>query len=214
MGERTNNIITKEFTFNVTDEYLSQSNTEGKTGTLTYSGPDKWWVFAEADTGIVHLSPEYTEAMDGDLIPTPEGMVKVFIDANTETMMAYLVQGIVDPDMEYVEEVLPNGQVYREPATLLPHMVYDCDQIVYNADTGEFTMPWLEPHVTMDDIRTARNAWLDQTDTVLINKVLTDEQRTELENFRQELRDLTDQFSEYPAWKVAFPDAPAIGGLE
>jgi hypothetical protein len=203
MGERTNNIITKEFTYDVTDAWLSQSNDEGKTGTLTYEGPDKLWVFADKETGIVDLSPEYTEQTDGDLIPTPDDKIKVFIDANVHTLEAYIVLGHVNPDaITYTEETLPNGQIHREPETLLPHMVYNIDQMTYN------------PDVDWDDVRNARNTLLNNTDFVLINKILTEDERATLEAYRQELRDITTDFDGYPAWKVAFPETPNIGGLE
>jgi len=215
MGERTDNIITKQFTYAVTDEYLSQSNDLNKTATMEYEGPEKQYVFVDSETNILVHSPSYTLESDGDLIPVPAGHYRLEIDANENPMIAWIILGVVDANkIEYISETLPNGTIYKEPKDLLPNMVYETDEIVYNKDSGEFTIPWKEPHVDWDDIRNARNGLIKQTDTVLINSVLTDEERATLEAYRQELRDITDDFADFPPWKVGFPDAPKIGGLE
>ena len=48
--------ITKNFTYDIPNEYLSQSNSDGDTATASYTGPDRLYVYVDADTGRNTLS--------------------------------------------------------------------------------------------------------------------------------------------------------------
>ena len=43
--------ITKQFTYDIPDDYLSQTNSKGDTATATYTGPEKLYVFVDQVTG-------------------------------------------------------------------------------------------------------------------------------------------------------------------
>ena len=42
--------ITKTFTYDIPDEYLAQTNSNGDTATATYTGPDKLYVLS-----LIHI---------------------------------------------------------------------------------------------------------------------------------------------------------------
>ena len=46
-----NTIIEKDFTYNIPDDYLAQTNNDSKTAEATFKGPDKIWIFVDKDTG-------------------------------------------------------------------------------------------------------------------------------------------------------------------
>ena len=45
-----NKIISQTFTYDLPDDYLLTTNNLKKTGTWTYNGPDKIWVFVNKET--------------------------------------------------------------------------------------------------------------------------------------------------------------------
>ena len=57
-------IVTKQLTYTCPDELYSQSVAAGNTATVTYTGPDRMWVFVDDDTHTISL-PGYTSMDDG-----------------------------------------------------------------------------------------------------------------------------------------------------
>lgn len=213
MGERTNNIITKEFTYDIPDDYLGQTNDNNNTSTWTYEGPDQLYVFAYADTNIVDLSPSYTIAEDGDEVPEPTGMYRVKVDTSIDNHMplaSIIWQDLDFDNLVFKEETMPDGSIWRCLDPLPPHEVYDDDNITYNSETNTFTYPWMQPHVDWDEIRSARVGLLNMSDEAIKDKEeYTTEELEEIKIYRQKLRDLPELFDGYPAWKVSFPEIPA-----
>lgn len=212
MGERTNNIITKTFTYDIPDDYLGQTNTENKTSSWTYEGPDQLYVFAYADNNVVDLSPSYTIAEDGDEVPVPQGMYRVKVDTSKDNHMplaSIIWQDLDFANLTFNEETLPDGSVFRHLDPLPPHEVYDDDNITYDSATDTFTYPWMQPHVDWDEIRSARLGLLTQSDEAMKDQEdFTEDELTEIKAYRQKLRDLPNTFDGYPAWKVSFPQTP------
>ena len=60
MERKTNNIISKTFSYPIPDDYLYQTSAQNKTGTFTYNGPDKVWVFVDNETGKLTSGLHYT----------------------------------------------------------------------------------------------------------------------------------------------------------
>ena len=43
--------ITKNFTYDIPNEYLSQSNSDGDTATASYTGPESLYIYVDATSG-------------------------------------------------------------------------------------------------------------------------------------------------------------------
>ena len=214
MGDRSNNIITKEFTYNVPDDYLAQTNTDANTATWTYEGPDYMYVFANEDTNLVHTSPVYTIADDGDIIPTPVGYYKIEIDTTISNHMptaSIAYQNIDWNTLPKSSETLPDGSVYQMLDPLPPHEAYETSSITYDRETNTFTYPWNQPHSSWDRLVSARNSLLGQSDEWMKDAdEYTADQLTELTAYRQSLRNLTTTFSGIDPHKVPFPIVPSF----
>lgn len=216
MGIRENNIITKTCTYDMPDDYLHQTNTLGKTGSYDYEGPDKLWIFVDETTGRPLNGQVFTEKDDGDDIPTPPGMVKIFVDANIDTVMASMIWR--HKDYSYLPtqtEQLPDGTSYTRPINQPPDHTYEFMECVYNFATSSWTtpFPWKKPHMTMDGIKAARVALLAASDKFLAVTLLTDTERAAYEVYRQKLRDLPATFAGVDPWKIMFPVPPVVGAI-
>ena len=86
-----NTIIQKDFSYNLPDDYLAQTNADGKTANAKYNGPDKIWIFIDKDTGRSDTSRlVLTEEENGADFPVPEDQYKVEVDCNTDPTMCSL----------------------------------------------------------------------------------------------------------------------------
>lgn len=214
MGIRENTIITKTCTYDMPDDYLHQTNTLGKTGSYEYEGPDKLWIFVNEETGKPSSGQVYTIKDDGDEVPTPPGLVKVFVDANVETVMASMIWR--HKDYSYLPmqtEQLPDGATYTRPINQPPDHTFEFMECVYDFTTDAWVkpFPWKQPHVTWDDLRRARTALLAASDKTIATTLMSDEKRAEYEVYRQKLRDLPAVFDGIDPWKVPFPNEPTLG---
>ncbi len=212
MGIRENTIIKKTCTYDMPDDYLYQTNNLGLTGTYEYEGPDKLWIFVKEEDGKPFNGQVFTENDDGDLVPTPPGLIKVFVDANQETVLASMIWR--HKDYSYLPtqtENLPNGHTYTRPAVQPPDHTYEFMECVYNVNTGwAKPFPWKQPHMDWEGITKARNALLAASDKVLATNLLSDEKKAEWETYRQKLRDLPADFAGVDPWKIPFPDEPGV----
>lgn len=212
MGSKINNIVTTTFSYPVPDDYLHQTNSQNKTGTYSYTGPDKLWVFVDNTTGKLPSGICYTERDDGEDIPTPEGWTKVCVDSETEPA---LLSMIWNGDNDYSAlptktENLPDGHSYTRPDPTPPDHTYELMDCVYNVVTKSWNkpFPWKQSHMDWDQLKAARVALLNESDQILTTKQLTDEQKAAMEVYRQKLRDFPVTFAGIDPWKVSFPEIP------
>jgi hypothetical protein len=212
MAEITeDNNITVEFTYPLPDAYLHTTTDLNKTGTWTYNGPDKLWVFVDSTTGNPNPGLVYTEKMDGMAIPTPPGQTKVFIDAANEPLIANMFYDMTAlSGLPKTEETLPDGSKFVMTDPIPPGLTYDVEKMVYDVAQGAWQtpLPFLEPVIDWEFVRTTRNNMLERADTILMTKLLTDDQRSAMADYKQALRDLTDTFAGVDPWKINFPDLP------
>ncbi len=212
MGSKINNIITKTFSYPLPDDYLYLTNSQNKTGSYTYTGPDKVWVFINNETKKLDSGLHYTERDDGEDIPTPAGYTKVCVDANTDPeILSILWQG--DNDYSRLPtkvENLPDGSTYTRPDPTPPDHTFELMDCEYDLEAKAWKkpLPWKKPHMDWDGIRKGREGLLRESDLILSTKVLTDEQKAQLEEYRQKLRDIPSLFEGIDPWKVPFPDMP------
>jgi hypothetical protein len=214
MGIRQNTIITKTCTYDLPDDYLYQTNTLGLTGSYEYEGPDKLWIFVNEETGMPINGQVYTERDDGDEVPAPQGTIKVFVDANVETVLASMIWRHKDYSyLPTITEQLPDNTSYTRPEVQPPDHTYEFMECVYNVATNEWVkpFPWKKPHMTWEGIRQGRLSLLAASDRVLATTLLTTSEAAEYEVYRQKLRDLPAVFEGVDPWKIIFPEPPVIG---
>ena len=205
-----NTIIEKTFTYDLPDKYLYQTNNLKKTGTFTYKGPDKFWMFVNNETKKVNGRFHYLERDNGADVPTPEGLTKVFVDANENPLMASLIYNEVDYEKELGKTItdLPDGNQYWCPDPTPPDHTYELEDIEYDFETGKFVTPypWKKPYVTWEELINVRNNMLRMSDMKL--RIAAPEKQGEWEDYRQKLRDITTVFEGFDPWMVRFPQEP------
>lgn len=212
MERKTNNIISKTFSYPVPDDYLHQTSAQNKTGTFTYNGPDKVWVFVDNETGKLKSGLHYTERDDGADLPTPVGMTKVCLTAENDPELLSIVW-LGDNDYSTLPqkvENLPDGSTYSRPDPTPPDHTYELMECEYDfaTQTWKKPFPWKKPHMTWEELRRARVGLLAMSDEILATKLLSDETKAEMQVFRQTLRDLPATFDGIDPWKVPFPELP------
>lgn len=208
--------ITKTFEYDMPDAYLYQTSTLNKKGTFTYKGPRYLWIFADAETGKIKGKFHYTEADNGAVVPTPEGQIKIMVDADVNPLIASLVHNeIVYGDLPQTVEVLPDGSTYGHPDPQVPDHTVELEEVVYDAATESFVLNypdcWKKPHMTWEGIIAWRNQTLQSTDGKL--KTCTPDKVQAWQDYRQKLRDLPATFAGVDPWKIPFPNDPDWTGI-
>lgn len=194
MEEKRDNIINVTFTYDAPDDYLSQERTLGKTGTWTYEGPDKIYVFVDkADNK--YMGRWLSDKNDGADVPTPLDQYKVVVDCTTNPLLCTLVGADQVRDynlLDQFEEVLPDGKTYSRPNTPPPDHTYELSDLVYNSQTGTFNepYPWKKPHADWELMRLWRNNQLTATDHQGAAPDMPAAVKTAWEEYRQALRDM------------------------
>lgn len=210
MGERINKIVSKTFNYNLPDDYLHQTNSLNLSGSYTYNGPDKVWVFVDIETGKLMGGSYYTEKDDGDLIPTPENQKKVCLTADNDPIIISMIcqQGYVEGPTK--TENLPDGSTYERLDPTPPDHTYELMECEYDLenDSWKTPLPWKKPHMTWEILKLARNSMLNESDTILRTKLLSEEEIEKLQEYRQKLRDIPSTFAGIDPWKVPFPAMP------
>ena len=210
MGERVNTIVEKTFSYDLPDDYLHQTNTAGLTGTFTYNGPDRVWVFVDNNTRKLVSGLFYTEQDDGDLIPTDPNHTKVCVTAEHDPIIISMIVNQGYLDLPTKEELLPDGSYYRRPDPTPPDHTYELTECEYDLTNNSWIkpFPWKKPHMDWDTLKLARNMMLKESDGIIRNNILSDEELTKLEAYRQTLRDIPSVFAGIDPWKVPFPNMP------
>jgi hypothetical protein len=208
----TNTTVT--FTYNIADELYSSSNSENKTATAIYTGPDRSWIFVNAVTGDVEMQhPILTTKDDGADVPTPVGTRKVEVVAATDPIvMALIYPGKCEvQDQEMVTEILPDGSELTIEAKTRIDQTYELDELVHNG--SEWILPgFKQSNITWTDIINARNGMLLASDGK-ISPDQPDSVKQPWIDFRNTLRNLPATFgrgtaNETAAWKISMPKAP------
>lgn len=204
-----NRIISKTFTYKLADAYLHQTGNLNKTGTWTYTGPDKLWIFVNNETNKINSNFNYTERDNGADVPDTPGLTKVLIDTNVDPLLASILWNEVDySTLERAYETLPDGSEYWTPNPIPPDHTYELQEIEYDPSTGYFKQPypWKKPHMTWEEMRSARNNMLRISDGKI--RTASEEKKPDWEEYRQKLRDLPVIFAGVDPWKVPFPQEP------
>jgi len=230
----SNTIITKTFTYDLPDDYLAQTNADGKTATANYEGPDKIWVFINRDTGRSDTSRlVLTEEENGADFPVPEDQFKVEINCDTDPMLCSLFDAKVEWDtvvgQTNIVVNLPDGTTYERPDPTDVDHTYELDECAYNMDGtisedgttytgGTWTMQWKQPWTSWEQLIIVRNNGLTASDSKIADD-MPEAVKQKWLDYRQALRDLPATFgygtdNEIPAYMVNFPVEPGANILQ
>ena len=221
-----NTIIQKDFSYNLPDDYLTQTNADGNTANAKYNGPDKIWIFIDKDTGRSDTSRlVLTEEENGADFPVPEDQYKVEIDCDADPVMCSLFDAQTEWDtvvgQTNIVVDLPDGTTYERPDPTDVDHTYELDECVYNKDGtltdgkytgGTWTMKWKQPWTSWDQLIIVRNNMLAGSDSKIADD-MPDATKALWTAYRTKLRDLPALFKhgeadEFPAHMVNFPVEP------
>ena len=228
--------ITKDFTYDIPDEYLAQTKANGDTATASYTGPAKLWVFVQEQTGKnTSDAMQLDENWDGNPdLPAPEGQVKVELDcegADTLICAIFLPHSVSVKNVTDVVTELPEDYgKYSNPWPPTPDHAYEREMLVYKPDTadiadtagkehtgGDWELTFKQPWMTWGTMTQLRNDLLAMSD----GKVSFDQPDSVKQpwiDWRQKMRDLPTvwkrgEAGEFPAHMVKFPAEPTRGGF-
>jgi len=201
------------FSYPVPDSLFGQVDSEGKTVSAIYSGPDRAWVFVDADTGIFDQSePVFTSKDDGADLPTPLGYRKVEIVAQDNPLIMSLILTNNTTLVDTIEESeeLPDGNVFIFPIRS-PGNTYDNRQLTHNGTNWE-PLIYRSSDITWDDVLNRRNGLLVASDG-RISPDMPEPLKATWVEYRRKLRDITITYgkgteNEVEAWKVQLPLPP------
>jgi hypothetical protein len=202
------------FTYPIADELYSTSNSLNRTATASYTGPDRVWVFVDAETGDYDpVDRILTTRDEGGSVPVPVGKRRVEINAIDDPM----ILGIFHPhhctvqDQTVVSEDLPDGTTLTYNGTATVDETYHVTDFAH--DGTKWVMPaFRAPDQTWDDIISVRNGLLLASD----GKISPDQPesiKAPWVAYRQALRNIPDTFgkgteNEVLAWKISMPLMP------
>jgi hypothetical protein len=129
--------ITKEFTYNVTDDQYSQTNNNNSTATITYEGPDKKYIVVDRTTGkVTGRVIEESIWQDGEFNNQPDNDYAVEVDCNVNPLMCSLFPQYGRFDVEAMptssEDIPGSALPYVRNDPMLPDHVYEKEEIVYD----------------------------------------------------------------------------------
>lgn len=235
--------FSRTFNYNVPDDYLAQTNTEGKTAEWTYDGPRYLFVFVEKATGLLRptqSSINFNSApKESDIemaqIRAGRDQLAILIDMGSEDLTeAESVIGAIMfpkdtsaasgyPQKEY--KIEGDEQVYyARPEPTSPDHTYAADEIAYDVESSAWKtpLPWFKPWVTMEQHQAARDNLLNDAISNLDAETtdndgegnLTDAMREKLEAFIEELEGVYTKFAGWQPHMIPFPDDPRTSWID
>lgn len=215
-------MIEFEWEMKIPNDYLvDHSQSEGKTRTCVYDGPDKIYLIVNNETGKEDYGP-ITEREKNDGRPVPTGCRYVEVDCTENPLVCQLRGPVIDEVEEdnEIEEPHPHSpeiEGYPRYSRWWPILARD----VYNGmdltidKNDNITVPvfTLAQHMfnrdtlpTWEDVRRERNQLLTSSDSQF-----TEDMPAEIKNewlqYRQRLRDITTKLADVPA-HIAFMMMP------
>lgn len=215
------NIITKTFTYNLPNIYGSQDDSEGKTGTLEYEGPEWFFVFVNEKTGILRrdmdtVATDLSNEIEEEAIAKcEEGTVQVLVNANDEPEVAYIMFGLEPKDSEISEERVFLNEGDLEPlfvnsSPLPPKDAYEVENFRWVFGSRSFAKP-LPYNIT----KTEKENWLGQIELAkeeaqedIDSGELTAEELTLYNEYMDKLNSWEETTSSYPFHLVPMPRHP------
>jgi len=216
--------LTKTITYKIPNERYGTDDSEGKTSTHTYVGPSHLMLFMDKETHMVK------EVQDMDNLceqPTPLDFYELVLDCDesVENCIRCTLIGPVGYDKPKVYEVAvgPENQknnVIKDPTHISE--VYDQNSVAegYNGsewadltyETGRCgddfpNNEWGRDNWNMEFIRGVRNDDLEASDAAT-SEDMPDSIKQKWIDYRQQLRDLPNDWDGVPADLIVIPQAP------
>lgn len=227
--------ITKNFTYDLPDEYLAQTNADGQTATASYTGPEKLWVFVdEATRENKSDAMPIDENWDDNGMPAPTGQTKVELDckgADTLICAIFLPHSVTLSQTNVAVDLPEDYGTYVHAVPTLPDQTYERELLKYKPDTatvdndngdnmnrgGEWELTWKQPWVTWATMTQTRNDQLAMSDSK-VSFDQPDSVKGPWVEWRQKMRDMPTvwkrgEADEFPAHMVKFPIEPTRGGF-
>jgi len=198
--------IQKTVTYNMPDEYEGNTNTQGKTSTMSYDGPEQLILWIVKETGYIEQTwdkDDYTEQ------PVPLHLEVKTLDADSDENMVkigLLFGGFATPKV-YEIRVGPEGDKNSESVDPSDaRRIFSENHILedYTAPL-EFRTDWR--HYDDDFIRSERNAKLKQSDSRIAEDMPADIKQNWLDH-RQKLRDIMQDWAAVPNHFIKWPADP------
>ena len=188
--------ISKEFTYNTTDDQYSQTNHNANVATLTYTGAAVKYLVINSSTNKLtgKIIPE-SQWDNGEFNNQDDGEYAVRVDCNKDTLICALIpaDGNFELDkLATVSEDIPGSALpYVRNDPILPDHTYEVTEIQYNPSTEQFVkpFPWKAPIETWPEFITLRNKMLHNADHRL-SEDLPESVYNKVAKYKKYLRDL------------------------
>lgn len=218
----TNTIVTKTFTYKVPNSMYGSSDSDGKTVTASYNGPDRCWVFVDTDgdeKGKLNVMPsEWTAEEDGETLPVPEGTTRIEVTVEDDPLVCAILNvgdsTVTIADQTTEEETLPDGSKFTyNGKPEIAETYKQKDDLEYDLSAESWKTPaYVDAPSNWATVINVRNSMLEASDS----KIAPDQPDAVKDPwiaYRTKLRDLPATFKkgesdEVDAWKVPFPIAP------
>jgi hypothetical protein len=222
--------ITTSFTYDLPDEYLTQTSELNKTATGTYSGPHKMFVFVDRETGLLQISQSFIATSgkpeEVEIANIRAGVDKIAVllnplENNLDALIASFYINIdSSPESGYPQKsyALDDGTVYyTRPDPTTPDHTYEGSQIFYDVENGNWKtpLPWKLAHITMEEHVIARDSIVagTQTDLDENGNLYTQEMKDKLQEFIDTLSSCYDMYENVPAHMIPFPADPKVNWI-
>jgi len=216
-----------DFTYNMPDKYLYDTNNLGLTADFTYVGPAKFWCYVDRKTNCI--LPTYdVEAYTGepeqaDRLTSQGGLSEaaILVDARSEPLLATLLWMDIDqadyPQTEFTREDIDpsDNTVYYSRATIpVPDHTYEVSEIKYDFVANEWVkpFPWKKPHMTYEQLDAAAQSMV--TDAIASITTYTEQGNsdmvTKMTAYKEDLENIVTRFPRdtWDPWMIPFPQDP------
>jgi hypothetical protein len=213
-------IISKSFTYDVPDLYLTTDTTEGKTGTVTYNGPDEMWVFVNKQTGklnwAMHCIPNSDISMQ-ELAEIHAGQdhKAILVNFTQNPLICWAMFGEYDEENASVTELTLDGETepyFTQFDPVPPNDIYDFASFVYlfNNNAWQTPFPMLTPQRTEEAFLENLNEIVEDIDEIIADDEHPNSYNEALEAYKAEIQNLPTRFAGVPFYMWKMPESPEI----
>lgn len=213
-------IITKDFTYAVPNEYLSTDTSEGKTGTVSYHGPDEIYVFVDKKTGKLDWSMHCLINHDETIyelaqIHAGQDRKAILVTFDQNPLICWAMFGEYDEENASETSYTLEGETkpyFSHFDPIPPHEVYDYPEFTFLFDNAAWKTPYpmKTPAMTREqwdevlaDMITDAQECIDATD-------VDDEDTAAMVAYKEELEALPTKFADVPWYMWGVPPGPEI----
>lgn len=183
-------MLTKKFTYPLPDENFFPEVSGKRIGEFTYEGPEKFTVRLTEDGFVKTIDPSLTENENPNLLKE--------VDAHSQPEVAYLLYCVSEPqDYIYEDEILENGEVYKNITNPSLHEVYD---VFYNFSTDS----WELSVIVKELFNPAREIATNNRNLVkefLDKYEFSEDVETKMSSYVLKLDEFISNLKDIPTWK-------------